>query len=489
MKGWSADMVFSSLTFLFRFLPLALLAYFVAPRSCRNGVLLVASLFFYAWGEPRYLPIMLLSIAVDFLASNGIARFGERPGVKRLFLGFSLAANLGLLAGFKYANFILENLAGIMGFAFGPLEITLPLGISFFTFQTMSYTIDVYRGTVVAEKNVIRFGAYVSLFPQLVAGPIVRYADIAEGLRTHRPDPQQISLGIRQFVQGLAAKVLLANPLGMLWEDVRQRGFSEASMPMAWLAILAFALQIYFDFSGYSRMAIGLGNLFGLTFPENFSHPYAARSITEFWRRWHMTLGQWFRSYVYFPLGGNRCGPLRQVLNLLVVWLLTGLWHGASWNFVLWGLWFGLFLALEKFVIRFWLERHAVGAHAYTLLVVLLGWVLFAIPSLPDVGVYLQRLFSLEIGTDAVYALHNHGVLLLGMFLSLPLSVWGQRLRRIGRLVVSPERQTRFHGDRLTTWGRQGLRVGAGMTHLGLFLLSVAYLVDAGFNPFLYFRF
>ena len=483
-------MVFSSLTFLFRFLPFALLAYFAAPRSWRNGVLLVASLFFYAWGEPRYLPIMLLSIAVDFLASNGIARFGDRPGMKRLFLGFSLAANLGLLAGFKYANFILENLAGIMGFAFIPLEITLPLGISFFTFQTMSYTIDVYRGTVMAEKNLIRFGAYVSLFPQLVAGPIVRYADIAEGLRTHRPDPQQISLGIRQFVQGLAAKVLLANPLGMLWEDVRQRGFAEASMPMAWLAILAFALQIYFDFSGYSRMAIGLGNLFGLTFPENFNHPYAARSITEFWRRWHMTLGQWFRSYVYIPLGGNRRGPLRQVVNLLVVWFLTGLWHGASWNFVLWGLWFGLLLALEKFVLSAWLERHAVGAHTYTLLVVLLGWVLFAIPSLPEVGVYLQRLFSFEIGTDAVYALRNHGVLLLlGLFLSLPLSAWGQLLRRIGRGVISPEQQMRFHGGQLTTWGRQGLWVGAGMAHLGLFLLSVAYLVDAGFNPFLYFRF
>lgn len=483
-------MVFSSLTFLFRFLPFALLAYFVAPRSWRNGVLLVASLFFYAWGEPRYLPIMLLSIGVDFLASNGIARFWDRPGVKRLFLGFSLAANLGLLAGFKYANFILENLAGIMGFAFIPLEITLPLGISFFTFQTMSYTIDVYRGTVVAEKNLIRFGAYVSLFPQLVAGPIVRYADIAEGLRTHRPDPQQISLGIRQFVQGLAAKVLLANPLGMLWEDVRQRGFAEASMPMAWLGILAFALQIYFDFSGYSRMAIGLGNLFGLTFPENFNHPYAARSITEFWRRWHMTLGQWFRSYVYIPLGGNRRGAMRQVVNLLVVWFLTGLWHGASWNFVLWGLWFGLFLALEKFVLRSWLERHAVGAHTYTLLVVLLGWVLFAIPSLADVGVYLQRLFSFENGTDAVYALRNHGVrLLLGILLSLPLSSLGAAVQQMANRWVSSLRQARHHRSRLTAWGRNGLRMGFWLAHLGLFLLSVAYLVDAGFNPFLYFRF
>ena len=483
-------MVFSSLTFLFRFLPLVLVAYFVAPRSWRNGVLLVASLLFYAWGEPRYLPVMLLSIGVDFLASNGIARFWERPGMKKLFLGFSLVANLGLLLGFKYVNFILENLARLTGDAFAPLDIALPLGISFFTFQTMSYTIDVYRGTTEAERNLIRFGAYVSLFPQLVAGPIVRYADIAEGLRSHRPDPQQISLGIRQFIQGLAAKVLLANPLGMLWEDVRQRGFSEASMPMAWLGILAFALQIYFDFSGYSRMAIGLGNLFGLSFPENFNHPYASRSVTEFWRRWHMTLGQWFRSYVYIPLGGNRRGPLRQLLNLLVVWFLTGLWHGASWNFVLWGLWFGVFLAIEKFVLRSWLENHAVGSHAYTILVVLLGWVLFAIPSLADVGMYLQRLFSFRLGTDALYALRNHGVLLLlGVFLSLPPSVFGHAFQRIGCRLFSSLRQTGRHSTRLAQWRRNGVLAGAGIAHLGLFLLSVAYLVDAGFNPFLYFRF
>ena len=458
-------MVFSSLIFLFRFLPLTLLAFFLAPRSMRNGVLLAASLVFYGWGEPKYILIMLLSICIDYTASNGIERHRGSRMRMRAFLMLSVVGNLGLLMGFKYANFMIENFNILTGQAIAPLAVTLPLGISFYTFQTMSYSIDVYRGHTRSERNLVDFGAYVCLFPQLIAGPIVKYVDVQRELKNLRIDPSRIEEGIRQFVLGLACKVLLANNAGLLWQDVQDRGFLQISMPMAWFGILAFAFQIYFDFSGYSLMAIGLGKILGFEFPRNFDFPYASRSITEFWRRWHMTLSAWFREYVYIPLGGNRRGPARQLVNLVIVWLLTGFWHGASWNFILWGLWFAVFLVLEKAFLLESLKRHPFWSHAYTGLVVLFGWVIFAIPDLPSVGVYLSRMFSLTFSGDILYVLRNYGVTLLASVLfSLPV------MRRVQTFLA--EKKT----------------VSVILLAL-VFLLCVAYLVDASFNPFLYFRF
>ena len=383
----------------------------------------------------------------------------------RAYLMLSVVGNLGLLMGFKYANFMIENFNILTGQAIAPLAVTLPLGISFYTFQTMSYSIDVYRGHTRSERNLVDFGAYVCLFPQLIAGPIVKYVDVQRELKNLRIDPSRIEEGIRQFVLGLACKVLLANNAGLLWQDVQDRGFLQISMPMAWFGILAFAFQIYFDFSGYSLMAIGLGKILGFEFPRNFDFPYASRSITEFWRRWHMTLSAWFREYVYIPLGGNRRGPARQLVNLVIVWLLTGFWHGASWNFILWGLWFAVFLVLEKAFLLESLKQHPFWAHAYTGLVVLFGWVIFAIPDLPSVGVYLSRMFSFTFSGDILYVLRNYGVTLLASVLfSLPV------MRRVQTFLA--EKKT----------------VSVILLAL-VFLLCVAYLVDASFNPFLYFRF
>lgn len=458
-------MVFSSLMFLFRFLPLALLAYFIAPRFMRNGVLLVISLLFYGWGEPKYILIMFVSIVVDYVASGGIERHRSSKAWMRFYLSLSVMTNMGLLLGFKYTNFFIENINALTGSNVSLMAITLPLGISFYTFQTMSYTLDVYYGRAHAESNIIDFGAYVCLFPQLIAGPIVKYVDVQHELKHRQIDLKQIDYGIRYFIMGLASKVLIANNVGLLWADVQAIGFDKVSTPLAWLGILAFAFQIYFDFSGYSMMAIGLGKILGFEFPKNFDFPYASRSITEFWRRWHMTLGSWFREYVYIPLGGNRHGLLRQLLNLAIVWFLTGFWHGASWNFIFWGLYFLVFLILEKMFLLTILNRFKGIAHVYTALVVLLSWVIFAITDMHDIGMYFSRLTALDMGSDALYAIQNYGfVLLLAFVFSGP---WIKGL-------YEPLKERRV----LVT------------TVLGvIFVLCVSYLVDSSFNPFLYFRF
>ncbi|MDN5351320.1 MAG: hypothetical protein PWQ12_236 [Clostridiales bacterium] len=458
-------MVFSSLIFLFRFLPLALLAYFLAPRFLKNGVLLVISLFFYAWGEPRYVLIMFISIAVDYIASGGIERNRSNPIRKRLFLALSICTNLGLLLGFKYSNFLIENLNAAFGLAMAPIAITLPLGISFYTFQTLSYSIDVYRGEVPAERNLIDFGAYVCLFPQLIAGPIVRYVDIRKALKSRTVDFEQIESGIGLFILGLASKVLIANNAGMLWDDIQKIGFGNLSLPMAWLGIAAFTLQIYFDFGGYSLMAIGLGRILGFEFPRNFDDPYAAKSVTEFWRRWHMTLGSWFRSYVYIPMGGNQKGFPRQVFNLLIVWFLTGFWHGASWNFVFWGLYFFVFLVLEKLFLLKWLNRHTIAAHVYLIGVVMVSWVIFAITDIGGIGLYLQKMFSGPLTGEGLYYFKSYGLtLILGALFSTPLTKkWYAQLK-----------------------ARRGV---FALTLSVIFFVCVSYLVGSSFNPFLYFRF
>ena len=458
-------MVFSSILFLFYFMPAAFLLYYLAPRPAKNATLLVLSLIFYAWGEIRYLPIMFASILVDYAASNMIERSGSHQGKRRFWLLVSVVFNLGMLGFFKYAGFFASSLNALTGLSIPVLSLTLPLGISFYTFQTMSYTIDVYRGQVKPEHNIIDFGTFVVLFPQLIAGPIVRYTDIRRELRDRRMNPDQISLGVRTFILGLASKVLIANNVGALWTETEQIGFAGLSTAQAWLAILAFSLQIYFDFSGYSLMAIGLGRMLGFEFPKNFDFPYISKSMTEFWRRWHMTLGSWFREYLYIPLGGNRCGAVRTVLNLFFVWAATGLWHGASWNFVIWGLLFFVLLMMEKGFFKSFLDHHPVWARIYMIPLIMMSWAIFAITDFSQMGVFFSRLIGGYAGSDWVYSLRNYGVTFaLGILFSTP---------ALKGALAHLERS----------------RIASVFIYGFLTVVSVAYLVDATYNPFLYFRF
>ena len=384
-------MVFSSLTFLFLFLPAMLLVYYVTPWRGKNAVLFLGSLIFYAWGEPVYVVLMIFSTVLDYTCGRLVERYRGTPKQK-IGLIISLCGNLGLLFFFKYADFLAGTINSLAGFSLPKHNLPLPIGISFYTFQTMSYTIDVYRGTAKVQRNIISFGAYVALFPQLIAGPIVRYRDIAEELDTRTHCFDSFGEGARRFVTGLAKKVLLANNIGLLWDAVSQTDVAKLTTAGAWLGLVAFAFQVYFDFSGYSDMAIGLGRMFGFSFPENFNYPYIAASVTEFWRRWHISLGSWFRDYVYIPLGGNRRGLARHLFNIVIVWMLTGLWHGASWNFVLWGMvLFGLIM-LERFYIGEYLKEHRIVAHLYMALVIPLTWLLFAVTDMKQLGTYLVRL-------------------------------------------------------------------------------------------------
>ncbi len=463
-------MVFSSLLFLFRFLPVMMLVYYLTPRRFKNLVLLIGSLIFYSWGEIKYFPIMAASIAVDYIASNGIMAAGQRQGRRRAWLMLSVFFNLGMLFFFKYTDFFIQNLNALLGLSIPYLKLTLPLGISFYTFQTMSYTIDVYRGKVTAEKNLVDFSAFVVLFPQLIAGPIVRYTDISRELKERRMDLAQIQQGVECFILGLGRKVLIANSVGALWTEVEAMSYPAISTPLAWLAALAFSLQIYFDFSGYSLMAIGLGKMLGFNFPQNFDDPYISKSMTEFWRRWHMTLGSWFREYLYIPLGGNRCSKARNMWNIFVVWAATGFWHGASWNFVLWGLYFFVFLVLEKNFLLPRLNAHPVLSRVYMIPLLLISWVLFAITDFARLGEYFSAMFLWQGGADWMYYLRNYGVvLLLGIILSTPL------LSRLGARLEARHP------------GRPGLAKGLFLA--AVLVISVAYLVDATYNPFLYFRF
>ena len=371
-------MVFSSLLFIFQFLPIALIFYYIAPKKAKNLVLFLVSLVFYSWGEVRYFPIMLVTILVNYFCAIWIEKTKSRK-IQKLLLIVALVVCLGFLFVFKYLDFFIQNVNNAFHITVPLLELTLPLGISFYTFQTLSYTIDVYRGKVKAEHSFINTAAFVVLFPQLIAGPIVRYSDIQKELRERTITPQMLEQGAEEFVIGLARKVLIANNVGALWTEIESLGFGNISTGLAWLGALAFTLQIYFDFSGYSQMAIGLGRMMGFNFPKNFDNPYSSKSITEFWRRWHMTLSSWFREYVYIPLGGNRLGLKRQIFNMFVVWALTGFWHGASWNFLLWGLYYFVLLTLEKIFLLKFLDKHKIFAHIYTLLAVVVSWCLFQV--------------------------------------------------------------------------------------------------------------
>ena len=449
-------MLFSGIPFLFYFLPAVLILYFLAPDKLKNAVLLVSSLVFYAWGEPKYVALMAATIALFYLCGLAMEKTHSRRWQK-FWLILSVVISLGLLGIFKYADFFIGSFHAATGISL-PL-LRLPIGISFYTFQCLSYTIDVYRGNAAVQKNIVSFGAYVVLFPQLIAGPIVRYTDVAWELDQRQHSWEGFALGLRRFIIGLSKKVLLSNQLGALTELFRQSG--EKSVVFYWLYAIAFTLQIYFDFSGYSDMAIGLGRIFGFRFPENFNYPYLSKSISEFWRRWHMTLGSWFRDYVYIPLGGNRVSRGRWIFNILVVWMLTGLWHGAAWNFVLWGLLYAVFLLVEKFVPG--LQK---------LLVVILGFVLFNAADLSQALTDISGMFGLTdaplVTTQTLYALRSYAVVLLVSILGCtPLA------RNVGQKL-------------------SGKTIGLVFEQAALILLLLicsAYLVDGSFNPFLYFRF
>ena len=462
-------MVFSSILFLYRFMPAAFAIYYLVPRRFKNFTLLVLSLIFYSWGEAKYFPIMIASIVVDYTASGLIESHRDNKLICRLGLIYSMVFNLGMLGFFKYTNFFVGNLNALFGLSLPTISFVLPLGISFYTFQTMSYTIDVYLGKVKAERNIIDFGAFVVLFPQLIAGPIVRYTDINRELKERQINLPQIQDGIKLFILGLGSKVLIANNVGALWTEIEAigagEGFLSISTPLAWMAVFAYSLQIYFDFSGYSLMAIGLGKMLGFEFPKNFDFPYISRSFGEFWRRWHMTLGAWFREYLYIPLGGNRVSKPRLYFNLFVVWAATGFWHGASWNFVFWGLFFFVTQVVERMGFRQFLDRHRIFSHVYVIFFLLLSWALFAVTDLGMLGDLFTRMFVPVGGVDWIYYLRNYIVVfILGTVLSTP---------ALKGLYLRLEKNNVFC---LIFFG-------------AIFLASTAYLVDATYNPFLYFRF
>ncbi len=465
-------MLFSGIPFLFYFLPAVLILYFLVPRVLKNTVLLVFSLVFYAWGEPVYVFLMIFSILLFYGCGLAIGHSREQKW-KKFWLTVSVVVSLALLGVFKYADFLVETVNSLLGLKIPLLGLALPIGISFYTFQCLSYTIDVYRGDTEAQKNPISFGAYVSLFPQLIAGPIVRYVDVARELDQRQTTWEDFALGLRRFMMGLGKKVLLANNFGQLIELFR--GTQEPSVLFHWMYGIAFMLHIYFDFSGYSDMAIGLGRIFGFHFIENFNYPYLSKSIAEFWRRWHMSLGSWFRDYVYIPLGGNRVSKGRWLFNTFVVWMLTGLWHGASWNFVLWGLVFAVILLLEKWVLP--LDKlPGLVRHIYVLLTVMLTFMLFNAADMAQAGRDIAGLFGFGglplVSDTTVYYLRSYGILFLVGAVGATPFVKGT----VGRL---ENHRT----------GAMVLAVLEPVAVFALLALCSAYLVDGSFNPFLYFRF
>ena len=467
-------MLFSSIPFLYYFLPLALAVYFLTPRAGKNAVLFLSSLLFYAWGEPRFCIFMLLSILQGYVFGRLIEKHAQNKKRSKLFLTASVALSLALLAYCKYADFFLSSVNAVTGLSFKLLHVTLPIGISFYTFQILSYVVDVYRGEVPAQKSFLKLGTYIAMFPQLIAGPIVRYADIAPQLDSRQTTLEDVSSGACRFVIGLSKKVLLANVLYELITAFQQS--RDLSVLYFWLYAVSFALQLYFDFSGYSDVAIGLGRIFGFRFQENFNYPYISGSITEFWRRWHISLGSWFRDYVYIPLGGNRVSKAKWLRNILVVWMLTGLWHGASWNFVLWGLGFAVLLVAEKLVYGRLLQRTHVLKHVYTLLLVTLSFVLFNADSVSEAVLQLGAMFGAGglplVSTEGVYYLKSYaGTFLFAAIGATPLV--SNAISRFGK--------TRF--------GAQALTVLQPLVMLALLAACTAFLVDGSFNPFLYFRF
>ena len=457
-------MVFSSIPFLFFFLPIFLILYYIVPFKLKNIVLLLFSLIFYAWGEPVYIVLMVFSSVVDYTNGRLIEKY---PNKKKIFMIFSVIINLSLLGFFKYSGFLIDNINNLFNLNIKALNLSLPIGISFFTFQTMSYSIDVYRGTVKAEKNFLNFMAYVSMFPQLIAGPIVRYEDVANELAKREINWNLFKQGLVRFLQGLFKKVLIANSVGFLFTTISSMPFGDISVLTAWLAVIAFSLQIYFDFSGYSDMAIGMGKMLGFNYPENFNYPFIAKSITDFWRRWHMSLSVWFKDYVYIPLGGNRNHQFR---NILIVWALTGLWHGASWNFILWGVYFGVLLIIEKYVLKKYLDKLPnVFKHLITIFLVLISFYIFAFDNTEILLSFGKILFGISgnkfIDNTFIFYFTNYLIIIIiaCLFATPIYQKIKERVKNFGFII--------------------------SIIYIILFILTIAYLVSDTYNPFLYFRF
>ncbi|MCL1788821.1 MAG: MBOAT family protein [Oscillospiraceae bacterium] len=473
-------MVFSSLTFLFLFLPIFFLVYLIAPKFLRNTFLFAGGLIFYSWGEPFYVFVLVISTLIDYGLGMVMHKYDEQPTIRKIALIASIFMNLSLLGLFKYGGFIAGNINFLAGRELFNINLPLPIGISFYTFQTLSYSIDLYRRKIAVQKNPVNFAAFVTMFPQVVAGPIVRYEDVADELDNRRITLTMVYEGICRFVIGLGKKVLIANNVGVLWATVKGAAlageYAQLSATTAWLGITAFTFQIYFDFSGYSDMAIGLGKMMGFKFPENFNYPYSSLSISEFWRRWHITLGNWFKSYVYFPMGGSRRGTGRTLINLGVVWLLTGIWHGASWNFIAWGVFMGVMIILERLFLGAVLEKLPwFLSNVYVMVTVMLMWVLFDLPTFSDAAAYIGVMFGqggngLFLDQQAAYMIINYGVMFTVCIIAcseLPKNVVSAVNKRFPVLVD----------------------YGTVPVIIAIFLGCTAYLVNTGYNPFLYFNF
>lgn len=468
-------MLFSSIVFLFTFLPAVMILYYLLPVRFRNVILLLASLVFYAWGEPVYLFLMLLSILFNYFSGLDIARNLQDKRAAKRSLVFNLIINLAVLGFFKYEGFVLDTLNGILPVHISYHALPLPIGISFYTFQILSYIIDVYRGNVKVQTNLPNFALYVTMFPQLIAGPIVQYADVDEQLASREVSRTKFGEGSMYFIRGLAKKVLLANTSGMIFTEVSGLAKGNIAVMTAWLGAFAYMFQIYFDFSGYSDMAIGLGKMFGFEFNMNFNYPYVSKSITEFWRRWHISLSSWFRDYVYIPLGGNRVSKIKHIRNLLIVWFLTGLWHGAAWNFVAWGLYYGVILIIEKYLLSPVLDRLPdVVRHIYSIVLVVIGWVLFFSSSFGQAADYIRVMFGAGahgfIDRESMYLLTSNLILwLILIFGSTPL--------------------VHFRYEHMLRSKKWNTTIINSVVYAALFIVCIAYLVTETYNPFLYFRF
>ncbi|MBE6149950.1 MAG: MBOAT family protein [Firmicutes bacterium] len=457
-------MVFSSIPFLFFFLPIFLILYYLVPFKLKNIILLIFSLIFYAWGEPVYIVLMIFSSIVDYFNGRLIEKY---PNKKKIFMIFSVIVNLSLLGFFKYSNFLIDNINKLLSLNIKSLNLSLPIGISFFTFQTMSYSIDVYRGKFKAEKNFLNFMTYVSMFPQLIAGPIVRYEDVSLELSKRKINFDNFNFGLIRFLEGLFKKVLIANSVGFIFTSITNMQYNEISVLTAWLAIFAFSFQIYFDFSGYSDMAIGIGKMLGFNYPENFNYPFIAKSITDFWRRWHMSLSSFFKDYVYIPLGGNRKNQFR---NILIVWMLTGLWHGASWNFIIWGIYFGVLLIGEKYIFNKYLNKIPnVIKHITTILLIVISFYIFAFDNMNLLVSFGKILFGFSgnsfIDNTFMFYITNYLItLIIATLFSTPIyKIFKERVKVNGIIIL--------------------------IVYSILFILTVSFLVSDTYNPFLYFRF
>ena len=470
-------MLFSSITFLFIFLPLTLLLYYLVPFRMKNYVMLAASLIFYAWGEPVYIILMILSIILNYFCGQDIYEKRDNTRAMKMSLMFGVVMNLLILGFFKYYGLLMDTINAILPIDIPYRVLALPIGISFYTFQAMSYLIDVYRKEVKPQENILYFALYISMFPQLIAGPIVRYIDIEEQLKERSINSTKFGEGAMYFIRGLAKKVVLANTFGSVYEQVAAMQMGSFSTLTAWVGAIAYAFQIYFDFGGYSDMAIGLGKMFGFEFLPNFNYPYIAKSITDFWRRWHISLSTWFREYVYIPLGGNRCTPSRHILNLLIVWMLTGLWHGAQWNFMFWGLYYGVILILEKYLWGSKIEKlPSAVQHIYAFVLVLFGWVFFFSPTLGYAGQYLKVMFG--IGAKGIFDKQ-------GFFM-----IFTNWLLIVIAILASAPRGYKLLKKITGCWQSEEVRaIVTCAVYIAMFLLCIAFLVTETYNPFLYFRF